>query len=120
MPIDPTQFPLLPIPIYGPEQLHYYLASLVSQGHTVYRDPGHANIFYVVLTDEYRIRISASEGHSQVQLHYLSNTLQFLNVTSLSDLEKAIATLSSNVPGAAWPSRATSGRLGPPSSCSST
>jgi hypothetical protein len=111
MSVDPTQFPLLPNTMYGPEQLHHYLASLVSQGQTIYRDPGQANVFYIVLTDEYRIRISVSKGRSELQLHYLSNMVQSLNVTSLPDLEKAIAALSSRVPGAAWPNRPTSGRL---------
>ena len=108
---DPHHFPPLPTTSYGPEQLHHYLASLLSKGYSVYRDPGHTNIFYLVLTDAHRIRISVSEGHSLLQLHYLSNSIRFLNVASLPDLEKAIAALSSGVPGAAWPNRPTSGRL---------
>jgi hypothetical protein len=111
MPVDPGHFPPLPSTTYGPKELHQYLAALVSRGHTVHRDPGHMNIFYIELTDEHRIRISVSEGHSQVQLHYLSNMVQILNVTSLQELEKAIASLSLRVPGVTWPNRRTSARL---------
>jgi hypothetical protein len=111
MPVDPNLFPLLPSTTYGTEQLHQYLATLVAQGHVVYRDPKQQNVFYIILTDTHRIRISVAENRSQVQLHYLGNTQGFLDVTSLPDLEKALATFASSVPGSSWPNRPLSGRL---------
>ena len=111
MPIDPNNFPPLPATAYGPEQLHGYLATLVAEGHTVYRDPKKQNIFYVSLTDAHRIRISVETCRSQVQLHYLGNMKHFLNVDSLPNLEKAMATLASSVAGSNWPNRPLSGRL---------
>jgi hypothetical protein len=108
--IDPNLFPPLPKAAYGPEQLHQYLASLVSQGHTVYRDPEQLNVFYILLTEAHRIRISVSEGHSQVQLQYLSNVQNFLDVSTLPDLEKAIGTLAAQA-RVMWPSKPTAGRV---------
>ena len=111
MAIDPTLFPPLPKAAYGPEQLHQYLAGLVSRGYTVYRDPQQQNVFYIPLTDAHRIRISVSEGRSQVQLHYLSNMQNYLDASSLPELEKAIVALAVQA-GVRWPSKPTSGRLG--------
>jgi hypothetical protein len=111
VPVDPKSFPPLVAPAYGPAQLHEYLAELVSQGYTVNRDAAHENIFYLPITDTYRIRISVSAGRSQVQLQFLTNVRRFLDVTSLSDLEKALAQLVTQVPGMTWPSTPTTVRL---------
>lgn len=110
MAIGPEAFPPLPTSSYGPEQLMGYLAGVVVQGHSVYRDPGHQNIFYIPISESHRIRISVAVGHSQVQLQYLTNIQSWLDVSSLADLERAVANLSEKV-GVQWPSRPTTGRL---------
>lgn len=110
MTIDLNIFPPLPKAAYGPEQLHHYLASLVSLGHTVYRDPQQQNVFYILLSEEYRIRISVSEGRSQAQLHYLSNMQNYLDVSTLPELEKAVGKLAAQA-RVAWPSKPVTGRL---------
>jgi hypothetical protein len=108
--IDPDRFPPLPKTAYGPEQLHQYLAGLVSHGHIVYRDPEQENVFYIPLTDVHRIRISVSEGHSQVQLHYLTNMRNWLDVNKLPDVERAVVALSAQA-GVVWPAKPTTARL---------
>lgn len=113
MPTDPNLFPPLPSTGYGPEQLHGYLANLMAQGHAVYRDPQQQNVFYIVLSDTHRIRISVSGGKSQVQLHYLGNLDAFLDVTSLADLERAVTQMATSIVGNRWPARPTSARLRP-------
>jgi hypothetical protein len=110
MSIGSEAFPPLPTSSYGPEQLMGYLAGVVAQGHTVYRDPDHQNIFYIPISETHRIRISVAVEHSQVQLQYLTNIQSWLDVSSLSDLERAVVTLSARA-GVIWPSRPAAGRL---------
>ena len=108
---DSGTFPPLPKSQFGIDDVVRYLTALNNEGHQIYRDPSQSNVFYIQLNDSYRIRISISEGRSQVQLHYLDNNRSFLDVSSLKDLEEAVGQLVSKVPGMRWPFRPTVGRL---------
>ena len=106
-----STFPDLPPSRVETDEVVRYLTELSAQGHRVYKDPKQAEVFYIQLNDAYRIRISASGGRSQVQLHYLDNTTAFLDASSLDGVAKAVATLVRGVPGMTWPYRPTEGRV---------
>ncbi len=108
---DGGTFPPLPTNQLGIDDVVRYLTTLNNEGHRVYRDSCHDEVFFVQLNDSYRIRISVSGGRSQVQLHYLDNDISFLNVSSLDGLEEAVGALVIRVPGMKWPFRPTAGRL---------
>ena len=87
------------------------MTELSAQGHRVYRDSKQTEVFYVQLNDAYRIRISASGGRSQVQLHYLENMTAFLDASSLTGVEEAVGSLVRKVTGMTWPYRPTEARV---------
>ena len=106
-----TPFPVLPPSRVETDEVIRYLTELNAQGHRVYRDSKQAEVFYIQLSDTHRIRISASNGRSQVQLHYLDNTTAFLDASSLDGVEKAVGALVRKVPGMVWPFRPTEARV---------
>lgn len=117
-----SPFPPFPQNAFGPDDVVRYLSSLQSEGHQIYSDSGNSSVYYIEVNDSYRIRVSAVVGHSQVQLHYLQNTVAFHNVNSVAHLEQAVAGLANRIPGISWPFRPISGRLkeGSPSSNNKT
>jgi len=106
-----STFPDLPPSRVEIDDVVRYLTELSAQGHRVYKDSKQSGVFYIWLNNTYRIRISASGGRSQVQLHYLDNTTAFLDVSSRDGIEKAVATLVRKVPGMTWPCQPTEGRV---------
>jgi len=96
---DGSAFPVLPPSRVEIDEVVRYLTELSAQGHRVYRDSRQAEVFYIQLSDAHRIRISASGGRSQIQLHYLDNTTAFLDASSLDGVEKAVGMLVRKVPG---------------------
>jgi hypothetical protein len=104
-------FPVLPPRRVEIEDVVRYLTELNAQGHRVFRDPKQAEVFYIQLDDSYRIRISASGGRSQVQLHYLDSRQAHLDASSLEGVDKAVGTLVRKVPGMTWPCRPIEARL---------
>lgn len=111
MSFDPTKFPVQHRPTLGVSEVCGYLATLVAQGHSVLRDPDQQNVFYVLLSGDYRTRIIASDGSTQVQLEHLSNLVESMDATSVPELEKVLAALAAMAPGSSWPVRPTSVRL---------
>ena len=111
MTTDGGAFPVLPPSRVGTDEVVRYLTELSAQGHQVFQDSKQAEVFYIQLSDAHRIRISASGGRSQVQLHYLDNATEFLNASSLDGVEKAVGTLVRKIPGMAWPYRPTEARV---------
>jgi hypothetical protein len=108
---DDGAFPVLPMNLLELGDVLRYLTALSREGHRVYRHPSQENVFYVELNESYRLRISASSGRSQIQLHYLENDVAFLDVASPRGLQEAIAKLAATVPGMKWPFRPNAGRL---------
>lgn len=111
MATDGSAFPVLPTSRVETDEVVRYLTELSAQGHRVYRDSKQAEVFFIQLSDAHRLRISASGGRSQVQLHYLDNTTALLNASSLDSVERAIGTLVRKVPGMTWPYRSTEARV---------
>jgi hypothetical protein len=80
-------------------------------GYDVFRSAEHSNVFHIRLDDVHSIRISAGQGKAQVQLSYLDNVVNFLDVSSPPGLEHAVAEHARRVPGVNWPAGPSSGRL---------
>lgn len=108
-----TDFPSLPEPSLSLDEVVRYLLMLRTDGHDIYRDSKHDNIFYIALDELNCIRISvrAQGGTCQVQLHYCENTTHYLNVSSSAQLETTVASFASRITGGTWPCRPTTGRL---------
>ncbi len=106
-------FPSLPKPSLSLDEVVRYLLALKTDGHDVYRDSTHDNVFYLALDELNSIRISvnAQRGTCQVQLHHCENTTQFLDVSSSPQLETTVASFARRITQGTWPCRPTSGRL---------
>jgi hypothetical protein len=106
-------FPLLPKPRLTVDEVVSYLLGLKTDGHDVYRDSTHENVFYIALDELNRIWISvnATTGTCQVQLHHCETVIQFLDVSSSIQLDTTVASFARRVLGNQWPHRPTSGRL---------
>lgn len=108
-------FPALPSPSLTLDSVKQFLLDVTSRGPQVYVHPKEvkANIFFIVLSDLYRIRISVRRESStgQVQLQCGENVTDWLNVSTQIQLEKTVDAFAKKVIGEAWRSTRISGRL---------
>jgi hypothetical protein len=107
-------FPPLAEPSLSVDEVVRYLFSLKTAGHDIYRDSKGEDIFYIALDDLNRIRIvfDARREMCQVQLDHCETTSNFVDVSSLVQLESTVASFARHITGDTWPSRPTKGRLG--------
>jgi hypothetical protein len=108
-----TDFPPLPKPGLSLNEVVSYLLGLRAAGQSVYRDPEREGLFYIVLDELNTIRISfnTQSGKCQVQSHHCESISNFVDVSSLVQLESTVASFAHRITGSTWPSRPKSGRL---------
>lgn len=106
-------FPTFPGPSLSLEEITAYLISLKSSGHNIYRDQKRETQFYISFDDVNRIRIilNPKNNTSQIQLLYCENTVDFVDVTSIEQVESTVAVFARKIPGSTWPTRPKTGRL---------
>lgn len=106
-------FPPPPPPSLSLEQVVAYLLALKSDGHAVFQDEKQQNVFFVALGHLKRIRISVRTegGKAQVQLQHCENMVNYLDVSSMPQLESTVSSFARTAAGGDWPVSPTIGRL---------
>lgn len=111
--VEKDPFPTLPKTGITKNEILQFLISLRNTNlMEIYRDQDHDGVYFIIINENYRIRIShvILSGHTQVQLQNFENLVDFRDVLTLPQLESAFSLLAKKVVPT-WPQRQTSGRL---------
>jgi hypothetical protein len=106
-----NMFPVLPSSSLTVDDVVSYLLRLKGDGIDVYQKDCKATVFFLKLNELNAIRISVGGGKCQVQLLHCENMTKYSDVSSLAQLDNAVASFARIVTGGQWPLTRSSARL---------